>query len=145
VLHDRPLADVDATTLYRVLALRSAVFVVEQQCAYLDLDGRDLEPSCRLLWIDDDAGDASGEVLATARLLDDGDARRIGRIATAPSARGQGLAARLVEHALATSEGPWVLDAQAHLTEWYERLGFASTGPEYDDDGIPHVPMRRNR
>jgi len=139
VLHDRPLHDVDPPTLYRILELRCRVFVVEQACAYLDLDGRDLEPSCRLLWIEGDGG----QVLATARLLDDVDARRIGRIVTDPAARGRGLAARLVEHALAASEGPWVLDAQAHLADWYARFGFAVAGPGFVEDGIPHVPMRR--
>jgi ElaA protein len=144
VLHDRPLVEVDPVTLYRILMLRSSVFVVEQACAYLDLDGRDLEPTCRLLWIDDDSDDDSGTVvLATARVLDDGDARRIGRIVTAPAARGRGLAAELLAHAVATSDGPWVLDAQAHLADWYARFGFAVDGPTYVEDGIPHVPMKR--
>jgi ElaA protein len=66
-------------------------------------------------------------------------------VATAPAHRGAGLAALLVEAALARSVGPVVLDAQSHLCEWYGRYGFVATGPEYLDDGIPHVPMRLDR
>lgn len=137
-LHDRHVSGIPPATLYRLLRLRAEVFVVEQACAYLDLDGRDLEPGCRQLWVEE-----GGEVLAAARLLDEGEARRIGRVATAPRVRGRGLARLLVEHAVASSEGPWVLGAQSHLADWYRRLGFAVDGDEYDEDGIPHVPMRR--
>jgi ElaA protein len=137
-LHDRHVSGIPPATLYRLLRLRAEVFVVEQACAYLDLDGRDLEPGCRQLWVED-----GGEVVATARLLDDGDARRIGRMATAPSVRGRGLARLLVERAVATSDGPWVLDAQSHLADWYGGIGFEVDGDEFLEDGIPHVPMRR--
>lgn len=138
-IHDRPAGELPAELLYRILRLRSEVFVVEQAAAYLDLDGRDLEPGARQLWIED-----GGVVVATARVLDDGESRRIGRIATAASHRRRGLAAELVEHFVATTAGPWRLDAQAHLAGWYERFGFVVDGPEYtDDDGIPHVPMVR--
>jgi ElaA protein len=139
-LHDHPLGSVPAASLYRILQLRSQVFVVEQDCVFLDLDGRDLEPECRLLWLEDDE---TGLVPATARLIDEGDVRHIGRIATAEEARGQGLAAQLLEHAMATSSGPWVMEAQARLASWYATFGFAVSGPEYLDDGILHVPMRR--
>jgi ElaA protein len=140
VVHDQPLDELAPGVLYAILRLRSEVFVVEQDCVYLDPDGRDAEPGARQLWI---ADEATGAVLATARVLDDGDARRIGRIATVPARRGEGLAARLVDHFLATSAGPWRLDAQTQLSGWYERFGFAVDGPEYDDDGILHVPMAR--
>ena len=89
-VHDALLVDLDPVTLYRILALRSAVFVVEQNCVYLDPDDRDLEPDARQLWIERDA-----TVVATLRLLHDADGTvRLGRVATAPSARGSGLAAR---------------------------------------------------
>jgi ElaA protein len=139
VLHDRPLDEVPPRVLYRILQLRSQVFVVEQTCVFLDPDGRDLEPGCRQLWIDDDAGG----LVAAARVLDDGDARRIGRIATADAARRRGLAAQLVEHFINAYDGPWVLDGQTHLAPWYEHFGFAISGDEYVEDGIPHVPMTK--
>jgi ElaA protein len=138
-LHDRAFADLDARQLHEILRLRAEVFVVEQECAYLDVDGRDAEPTTRQLWFEDDAG----AVIATARVLDDGEARRIGRIATRADRRGEGLAAQLVEHVLATTDGPWRLDAQRYLVEWYERFRFTVDGPEYIEDGIPHVPMAR--
>ena len=138
-LHQAAFAELDAATLYAILRLRAEVFVVEQACVYLDPDGRDLEAGARQLWVEVD-----GEVVATGRVLDDGDARRIGRIATAPAHRGRGLAATLVRHFLDSSPGPWRLDAQAHLSDWYGRFGFEVCGPVYDDDGIDHVPMARN-
>jgi ElaA protein len=134
-----PLAQVDALTLYRLLRLRVDVFVVEQECAYPELDGRDEEPGALLLWIED--GD---DVVATARLLDEGDRLRIGRVATARPARGRGLAARIVRHAIGMCGGRAVaIDAQAHLAGWYGRFGFAVSGPGFVEDGIPHVPMLR--
>jgi ElaA protein len=142
-------ADLDAGTLYRILALRSAVFVVEQNCVYLDPDGRDLEPDARQVWIERD-----GEVVATLRLLvdpaDDSlstatDAPvRIGRVATRADCRGAGLAAGLVRRALKLCAGrDVVLSAQTYLADWYARFGFVVDGREFLDDGIPHVPMRR--
>ena len=139
-VHAAATADLDPTTLYRILQLRTDVFVVEQQCPYPELDGRDLEPSAVQLWIERD-----GAVAATLRLLRDADgAARIGRVATATAARGAGLAAQLMEQAVALA-GPAeiVLDAQSYLVDWYARFGFVPDGDEYLEDGIPHVPMRR--
>jgi ElaA protein len=139
-VHDAPLAELDPATLYRILQLRTDVFVVEQDCAYPELDGRDLEPDARQLWIE-----RAGVVLATLRLLSDpDDVARIGRVATRADARGEGLAATLMTRALELG-GPRavVLEAQSQLTGWYARFGFAADGPEYLEDGIPHVPMRR--
>jgi len=133
-------AELDTTTLYRLLQLRVDVFVVEQQCAYPDLDGRDLEAGTVHGWIEDAASP-----IAYLRLLYEPDATRIGRVTTAPAHRRAGLAALLVEAALARSVGPVVLNAQSHLRAWYERYGFVVTGPEYLDDGIVHVPMRLDR
>jgi ElaA protein len=127
-------------TAYRLWALRSEVFVVEQAAAYLDLDGRDLEPGTRHLWVE-----ADGLPVATLRVLDDGDVWRIGRVATARTHRGRGLAAALVRAALGECAGrPAVLDAQSYLTDWYATFGFVVDGSEFvDEDGIPHTPMRR--
>lgn len=139
-LHDGVLADLDPVTLYRVLALRSDVFVVEQDCVYADTDGRDLEPDARQLWAEQD-----GKIVATLRLLRDSDGcARIGRVATAVSARGSGLAAQLVQRAIELA-GPAeiVLDAQTYLFDWYARFGFVRDGDDYVEDGIPHIPMRR--
>jgi len=140
VVYDAPAASLDAETLYRILALRVDVFVVEQECAYPELDGRDLEASTRLVWAERD-----GAVLATLRLLAESDgATRIGRVATAAPVRGQGLADRLVTRALELGAGrEIVLDAQTPLAGWYARFGFQRRGADFIEDGIAHTPMRR--
>ena len=140
VIRDATLADIDAATLYRILKLRVDVFVVEQDCPYPELDGRDLEPSTRLVWAERD-----GEVVATLRLLDEPDGSgRIGRIATAATARRAGIAAQLIVRALELlGDREAILHAQSHLTEWYEHFGFEVWGEDYVEDGIPHTPMRR--
>lgn len=141
-LHHSRVEDLDPAVLYALLQLRVDVFVVEQECAYPELDGRDLEPDAVLHW----ATDASGAVTGTLRVLRDanGDAR-IGRVATALAARGAGLAGRLMAAALASAPAgvDVVLDAQSHLADWYARFGFGVDGAEYVEDGIAHVPMRR--
>lgn len=144
--HVAHTADLDAVTLYELLKLRVDVFVVEQECAYPELDGRDIEPGALQLWL------ARGAtVVACLRLLTEpdgdpagGSVRRIGRVAVAGPERGRGHAGRLLDAALALAgDQVCVLDAQAHLAELYARHGFVVAGPEYVEDGIPHVPMRR--
>lgn len=130
--------ELSPAVLYAILRLRTDVFVVEQRCAYPELDGRDLEHSARHWWIDEGAGP-----VAYLRVLVDPDgATRIGRVVTAPQARGRGLAADLMRAALAEAPHPVVIHAQAHLARWYRRFGFVISGPVFDEDGIDHLPMR---
>ena len=126
--------------LYGLCRLRVDVFVVEQQCPYPELDGRDAEPETVHLWVE-----ADGAQVSTVRVLTDGNGGRIiGRVATAADHRHRGLAGRLMQAAIALCRGaPISLGAQAHLEGWYERFGFRRSGPGYVEDGIPHVPMRR--
>jgi ElaA protein len=139
VLREKAFAELTPYEVYALCRLRVDVFVVEQECPYPELDGRDLEPATVHLWFERD-----GQVLATIRLLDDGGTRVIGRVATAVPARSAGLAARLVRRGIELSgDAPVTLGAQAHLEGWYERFGFRRSGPGYVEDGIPHVPMRR--
>jgi ElaA protein len=140
LVRDAHVSAVAPQTLYRILALRVDVFVLEQNCVYRELDGRDLEPSARQVWAEQD-----GVVVATLRLLRDPDGcARIGRVATAAPARGQGLAGRLVQRAMELSPGvDVVLGAQSHLAGWYAAFGFERDGVDYDEDGIAHTPMRR--
>ncbi|BFU43047.1 GNAT family N-acetyltransferase [Krasilnikovia sp. MM14-A1004] len=131
--------DLDVTTLYAILRLRADVFVVEQKCAYGDLDGRDTEPATRHVWF------ADGEdIRAYLRILDDDGVARIGRVVVAPAARGTGVASDLMTQALTIiGERPSVLGAQAHLAGFYGKFGYEQIGPQYLEDGIPHIPMRR--
>ena len=140
-IHVARFAELTPDGLYGILRLRSEVFVVEQECAYLDIDGRDREPDALHLWVGGD------EPVAYLRVLNGPPVgtSRIGRVVTAVGARHQGLAAALMHKALAATMGPVVLDAQSYLVAWYEGLGFTVAGDEYLDDGIPHTPMRLDR
>lgn len=137
---DVPAADLSTRLLHDVLALRNRVFVVEQACAYQDVDGLDLGEGVRHVVALD------GErLVACARVL---PGPRIGRVAVAPEARGLQLGRRLMERALAVCEERWpgapvTVSAQAHLRGFYGSLGFEAVGEEYDEDGIPHVDMVR--
>lgn len=136
-------ADLDTATLYKLLKLRVQVFVVEQKCAYPELDGLDLLSETRHLWLDDE-----GEAISTLRLSEEHEngvkSFRIGRLCTTPSARGHGYTTRLLQAALAETGSATVrLNAQTYLIDMYTKHGFVTDGEEYIEDGIPHIPMRR--
>lgn len=133
-------ADLDLDALYGILRLRSEVFVVEQECVYLDPDGRDTEPTTLHLW-----ATADGTVVGAARILQEPDGvRKLGRVVVAPQHRGSGIADRLMAAVIdALGDAPAVLDAQSRLTSWYGRYGFAVCGDDFVEDGIVHTPMRR--
>ena len=135
--------ELDVGVAYAILRLRGDVFVVEQACAYPDLDGRDTEPATEHRWVHE-AGDRAA-VLAYLRVLWDPTALRIGRVATVATARGQGLARVLLDQVVRDHGGvrTLVLDAQSHLSDFYARHGFVADGAEFVEDGIPHVPMAR--
>jgi ElaA protein len=78
-------------------------------------------------------------------LRDPDGTARIGRVATAISARGAGFAATLMRHALSLTSGAVVLGAQAYLEQWYGGFGFVRDGADYIEDGIVHLPMRLHR
>ena len=136
-------AELSPATLYRILRLRAAVFVVEQECAYLDIDGLDMDPTAVHLWIDADP--AAPTVGAAARVFEDAGGWTIGRVVTAQAARGRGWAAALIDRALdlVPPGAPVELKAQSHLAAWYARWGFTGVGEPFLDDGILHLPMRR--
>ena len=141
--HAAPISEMNPLALYRVLRLRTDVFVVEQECAYPELDGRDLESDALMLW-----GEAGGDVIATLRILRDAAAMRIGRVAVRRSDRGTGIARTLMLRGLELCEETGagldqVLDAQEPLERWYGAFGFVRDGATFLEDGIPHVPMRR--
>jgi ElaA protein len=136
-----PFGQLTGAQVHALARLRQDVFVVEQECPYPDLDGRDTEAGTRHVLLG--AGDT---VSGCARVLDDVTVWRIGRVALAKEARGQGLADVLMHTALAVAGNrDVVLDAQAPLARWYATHGFEVTGPEFLEDGIPHLPMRRDQ
>lgn len=143
VLHREWAADLSPERLYALLRLRVDVFVVEQDCPYPELDGRDLEDDTRHFWIGSDT-DPDEPVAYLRLLVDPGGGFRIGRVCTAKHVRGTGLSRRLMEAALAdVGNADAVLEAQVQAKDLYAAFGFRPDGEEYVEDGIPHVTMRR--
>jgi ElaA protein len=127
--------------LYELLRFRQAIFVVEQSCAYPDLDGLDQGAQHLLLRID-------GALAGCVRLIPFPEERRvnIGRVAVVETARGKGLARQMMIEALARCRRDYPdyavrLSGQTYLAPFYESLGFVTISPPYDDYGIPHVDM----
>ena len=132
------------TDLYGIMRLRQDVFIVEQKCAYADADGLDANAE-HLYCVDGDAVVACARVFAPGQKRDEAV---IGRVVTAPSVRKSGLGRELMRRAIAGIEAqhgrvPIWLGAQKYLQRFYESLGFVRDGEDYDEDGIPHLPMRR--
>lgn len=136
-VHWARIDDIDSRTFHDIVRLRLSVFVEEQDCTYAELDGRDTWPSTWHAWIEGTPG-----VVSYLRLYEADGATWIGRVVTAPSHRGRGLAGRLLTAALARAGRPVRLSAQAHLAPWYATYGFARCGDDFDEDGIRHTPMR---
>ena len=131
--------------LYDALALRSAVFSVEQACAYLDPDGVDRHSSHLL------GRDEAGLLQAYLRVVDPGvkyAEPSIGRVVTSPAVRGTGLGRRLFAEGVARCTAAWPgqgirISAQAHLDRFYASFGFGPVGEVYLEDNIPHLEMLR--
>lgn len=136
-------AELSAETLYQILRLRQAVFVLEQSCLYMDLDGLDQQALHIAAW-------RGGELLGYLRALPPGidcPESSLGRIVVSPGARGLNLGRQLVRRGIALNLDTWpgsgiCIGAQAHLEKFYVELGFQTISDVYDDDGIPHIKMR---
>ncbi|RNI26231.1 GNAT family N-acetyltransferase [Rufibacter latericius] len=138
----KAFADLSAQELYDLLQLRSAVFVVEQNCVFLDPDG--LDDQCHHLLF------YKGNTLeAYARLLPAGVSYpelSIGRIITSAASRGTGLGQQLVQKAIDETyrlfgPGAIKIGAQLYAKKFYERFGFVQSSEVYDEDGIDHIKM----
>lgn len=140
-----PFEQLDLRSLYDVLALRMAVFCVEQNCPYQDLDGKD-----DLAW--HVLAYRSGDLVGTARILMPGeafpDACSIGRVANRVDARGQKVGQQLMHTAVLACEErfpdfPIRIGAQRYLSRFYSQFGFEAAGAPYLEDGIVHLPMEK--
>lgn len=128
--------------LHDIVALRIAVFVVEQNCPYQELDGLDRDAYHLLV-------KSENQIIGTARILKKGVVYpqvAIGRVVTHPSYRKQGLGHVIMKNCMAfikneLKENRIKLSAQSHLQSFYLQHGFSSTGKEYLEDGIPHTAM----
>lgn len=133
--------------LYAILKLRVDVFVVEQQCAYPELDDKDLHNETHHL-----IAQKNDTVLAYSRLLAPGVSypeASLGRFVVAATMRKQGLGSLLLKKSLQHTSQLWPaapikISAQAHLKEFYEKSGFEQVTDGYLEDGIPHIAMLKN-
>jgi ElaA protein len=130
-----------AHELYALLKLRVDVFVVEQNCPYPELDGKD----DRALHLMLKRGD---EIIAAARIFPPHDEvpAKIGRVVVSPAHRGERLGEALMREALKACadrfpDAPVFLSAQSHLQKFYDSFGFKPVSDEYLEDGIPHLDM----
>jgi ElaA protein len=141
----KPFKALSLEELYQILQLRSEVFVVEQNCVYQDMDGKDLK-ALHLIAIHDEV------VVAYARLFAPGDyfeQASIGRVIVKPEFRDRKWGHDLIHHAIkgilkhfgATAI---TISAQLYLQRFYESHGFVKTSGVYLEDDIPHIEMKKN-
>jgi ElaA protein len=146
--------DLTSAEVYDMLAARSAVFVVEQNCVYGDIDGLDLDAWHLLAYGPAKADQKRPALAGYLRVLlpgfpDAGEKDvRIGRVLTTAKFRGFKLGNAMLERALERILAQWPdepvsLHAQAHLQKFYGAFGFVASSGIHDEDGIPHVWMRR--
>lgn len=137
--------ELTTTELYAILRLRSEVFIIEQNCAYQDLDNSD-QKALHLMGTDD-----SGQLLAYTRIFEPGikfTEASIGRVVTSPLARGKGAGRELMERSISELQQhygkiPIKIGAQQYLQRFYTSLGFEQISDTYLEDGIPHIEMLR--
>lgn len=128
--------------VYKILKIRNEVFIVEQQCAYEDCDGKD-ENSYHL-YLED-----NGEIISYLRILKKGvsyDEVSIGRVLVNKNYRGRGIAREMMTRAINfieenLKETDMKIQAQAYLVDFYKSLGFKEVSKEYLEDNIPHIDM----
>lgn len=134
--------ELSAHELYALLRLRSEVFVVEQNCVFLDMDNKDQFSYHVMGW--------DGNVLAAStRLIGPGkvyNEMSIGRVVTSPFKREHGYGRELMLYSIEKcyelfGQGPIKIGAQLYLKKFYESLGFVQLGDVYDEDGIDHIEM----
>ena len=136
--------ELSASELYQLLQLRSEVFVVEQNCVYQDIDGKD-EKALHLL------GEIDHKVVAYSRIFKANDYfenASIGRVAIAEKYRAQKWGHQLMQEAISGIENNFgiqsiTISAQLYLKKFYESHGFVQIGETYLEDGIPHIEMLR--
>ena len=128
--------------IHDIFALRSKVFVVEQNCVYQDIDNKDLKAIHVL-------GVFKNRIIAYARCFNQGDYFKelsFGRAIVEKEQRGKGIGGELIKETLKNIKKIWPdnkikISAQAHLSGFYEKYGFKTIGKNYLEDGIPHIEM----
>lgn len=140
----KPFVELSLTELYRVLQLRQEVFVVEQDCPYLDADDKD-QVSIHVL-----GTDGKGVLHSYTRLVPLGLSYQsyvsIGRVVTSIASRRQGTGIELMQKSIAACRNTWPgmpikISAQQYLIDFYQKFGFVPIGEGYLEDDIPHIAM----
>ncbi|AWZ49971.1 GNAT family N-acetyltransferase (plasmid) [Clostridiaceae bacterium 14S0207] len=134
--------ELNVEEIYKILTLRNEIFIVEQECAYLDCDDKDLN-SYHLF------SEENGEIIAYLRILEKGvsyDEISIGRVAVKKNYRGKGISREMLLKAIDfvennLNEDTIKIQAQAYLLNFYSSLGFKAVSEEYLEDNIPHIDM----
>ena len=142
----KPFQQLSPQELYAFLRLRSDIFVVEQNCVFLEMDNKDQESWHLGCWM-------GSELVACTRLMPPGlgfDEASIGRVVNAQSVRGKGIGRELMLHSIYTLYNLWGpqtirIGAQLYLKKFYASLGFESSGDIYLEDGIEHIEMILNK
>jgi len=135
---------------HAMVRLRVDVFVVEQDCPYPDLDGKDLR--AWHVWGEEESVAKGAAAVACARILARGVSYAepsIGRVATRRDHRGKGIGKELMRRSIEVAEQTWPgqdirISAQCYLEQWYAELGFVAVGSPYLEDDIPHIQMVRS-
>lgn len=144
LFHCRSFDQLSPAALYAIWQLRNQVFIVEQQCAYLDADDKDQQAYHLMGYVA-----TENRLIAYTRLLPPGSRFQemsIGRVVVHPDYRSKGLGTLLMQKSIATiqllyGEGPIRIGAQQYLESFYQSLGFVTCSATYLEDGIPHVEM----
>lgn len=140
--HAKTFAELSSLDLFEIYHARTAVFVVEQNCAYQEVDDKDLQA---LHFFAKNANNLT----AYCRLIPADDGVHIGRVLVVNQFRGTGLAKELVQKAIAYCREhfpaqPIHAQAQSYLQAFYEGFGFKAVSAVYLEDGIPHLDMVKN-
>jgi ElaA protein len=141
----KPFKELSLTELYKILQLRSEVFVVEQNCVYQDIDGKD-EKAIHVL------GEIDGVLVAYSRLFKPNDYFKnasIGRVIVKEKYRSLNLGHQLMNVSINAVEDLFetsqiTISAQLYLKKFYESHGFDQTSEMYLEDDIPHIEMIKN-
>ncbi|WP_196139712.1 GNAT family N-acetyltransferase [Aliikangiella sp. G2MR2-5] len=148
----KPFDELTNNELYQIIRLRIDIFVVEQDCPYSDLDGKDYQPGAMHFFGVDTIRNDNENIVAYMRILSPGisypDMPSLGRVVTSASARGTGLGHQMLEKAVAILDSHWPdktchISAQSHLQGYYRQQNFIAVGSEYLEDNIPHIGMER--
>ncbi|MTI12294.1 GNAT family N-acetyltransferase [Sansalvadorimonas verongulae] len=141
----KTFSELTINALYDILKLRCDVFVVEQECAYPELDEKDRHPETLHVSLLDDSGELIGYNRIVPPALSYPEPS-IGRVVVISSHRGKGLAAQVVKASIEVIHKQWPqraikIGAQEYLLRFYQSLGFQNNSDMYLEDGIPHRDM----